>query len=38
MGAGIAKNIKNNFYSAYKADMATEKGDRKKLGLYNNNK
>ena len=31
-GAGIAKSIKQNFPQAYKADLQTTKGDRKKLG------
>jgi O-acetyl-ADP-ribose deacetylase (regulator of RNase III) len=34
MGAGIAKSIKRAFPDAYKADQATRKGDRKKLGSY----
>lgn len=32
MGAGIAKLIKARFPEAYAADLATEKGDRMKLG------
>ncbi len=32
MGAGIAKGIKLNFPEAYKADLATAKGDKTKLG------
>ncbi|MAS94073.1 MAG: phosphatase [Verrucomicrobiales bacterium] len=32
MGAGIAKAIKSIFPEAYKADCATEKGSREKLG------
>lgn len=32
MGAGIAKTIKQNFPPAYQADLATEKGDKSKLG------
>ncbi len=32
MGAGIAKTIKQTFPEAYKADLATEKGDKSKLG------
>ncbi len=32
MGAGIAKGIKLYFPEAYKADLATAKGDRTKLG------
>lgn len=32
MGKGIAKGIKQHFPDAYKADLQTEKGDRKKLG------
>lgn len=34
MGAGIAKGIKQTFPAAYKADLATERGDRDKLGMY----
>ena len=34
MGAGIAKTIKAEFPEAYKADLATEKGDKSKLGTY----
>jgi len=34
MGAGIAKSIKKAFPAAYKADVATERGDRDKLGSY----
>ncbi|MEM9775968.1 MAG: macro domain-containing protein [Chloroflexota bacterium] len=34
MGAGIAKAIKSEFPEAYKADRATEKGDKSKLGTY----
>lgn len=32
MGAGIAKTIKQTFPEAYKADLATQKGDKLKLG------
>ncbi len=32
MGAGIAKTIKAEFPEAYKADLATQKSDRTKLG------
>jgi len=32
MGAGIAKSIKIQFPEAFQADLATEKGDRSKLG------
>ena len=32
MGAGIAKTIKQTFPEAYKADLATEKGSKSKLG------
>lgn len=32
MGAGIAKNIKASFPSAYEADLMTEKSDKSKLG------
>lgn len=32
MGAGIAKNIKQKFPEAYKADLETEKGEILKLG------
>lgn len=32
MGAGIAKTIKQEFPEAYKADLATVKGDKSKLG------
>lgn len=32
MGAGIAKAIKQEFPEAYKADLATVKGDKSKLG------
>jgi O-acetyl-ADP-ribose deacetylase (regulator of RNase III) len=32
MGAGIAKTIKQTFPEAYKADLATKKGSREKLG------
>jgi len=34
MGAGIAKAIKSEFPEAFKADQATEKGDKSKLGSY----
>ena len=34
MGAGIARQIKQHFPDAYKADQATKSGDRKKLGTY----
>jgi O-acetyl-ADP-ribose deacetylase (regulator of RNase III) len=33
-GAGIAKQIKEKFPNAYKADLATKKGDKNKLGTY----
>ena len=33
MGAGIAKTIKQTFPEAYKADQATKKGSREKLGF-----
>jgi len=32
MGAGIAKGIKAAFPQAYEADLATQRGDRAKLG------
>lgn len=32
MGAGIARQIKDHFPEAYEADLATEEGDRSKLG------
>ncbi|MEM8557748.1 MAG: macro domain-containing protein [Bacteroidota bacterium] len=32
MGAGIAKAIRKQFPEAYEVDLATEKGDRTKLG------
>ena len=32
MGAGIAKQIKKHFPEAFKADLATQKGDSDKLG------
>ena len=32
MGAGIAKGIKTSFPAAFKADKATRKGEKKKLG------
>lgn len=32
MGAGLAKAIRAHFPEAYKADLATKKGDRRKLG------
>lgn len=32
MGAGIARAIKLSFPEAYRADLATKKGDRSKLG------
>jgi O-acetyl-ADP-ribose deacetylase (regulator of RNase III) len=32
MGAGIARSIKTQFPEAFQADLATEKGDRSKLG------
>jgi O-acetyl-ADP-ribose deacetylase (regulator of RNase III) len=32
MGAGIARSIKTEFPEAFQADLATEKGDRSKLG------
>lgn len=34
MGRGIARNIKKHFPDAYRADQATVKGDRAKLGHY----
>lgn len=34
MGAGIAKIIKLTWPEAYRADLATKKGDRSKLGTY----
>ena len=34
MGAGIAKQIRQVFPDAYAADLATESGDRSKLGGY----
>jgi O-acetyl-ADP-ribose deacetylase (regulator of RNase III) len=34
MGGGIAWSIQEEFPEAYKADMVTTKGDRKKLGNY----
>ncbi len=34
MGAGIAQTIKAKFPEAYKADLATTKGDRTKLGTF----
>lgn len=34
MGAGIAKDIKRVFPEAYEADLATAKGDKRKLGTY----
>ena len=34
MGAGIARQIKDKFPSAYQADLETGKGDKKKLGTY----
>lgn len=34
MGSGIAKDIKQNFYAAYQADLATVKGDKNKMGTY----
>ena len=34
MGAGIAKQIKEKYYDAYKADLLTIKGDKTKLGSY----
>jgi O-acetyl-ADP-ribose deacetylase (regulator of RNase III) len=34
MGAGIAKTIKQIFPAAYQADLATEAGDKTKLGSY----
>jgi O-acetyl-ADP-ribose deacetylase (regulator of RNase III) len=34
MGAGIAKTIKQVFPAAYQADLATDAGDRMKLGTY----
>lgn len=34
MGSGIAKEIKARFPEAYRADLATSKGDINKLGTY----
>lgn len=34
MGAGIALTIKQHFPMAYKADLATAKGDKSKLGTF----
>jgi O-acetyl-ADP-ribose deacetylase (regulator of RNase III) len=34
MGKGIALTIKRQFPEAYAADLATEKGDRRKLGTF----
>lgn len=34
MGAGIAKQIKSQYYEAYQADCKTKVGDRNKLGTY----
>lgn len=34
MGAGIARQIKEQFPNAYDADIKTESGDRSKLGHY----
>jgi O-acetyl-ADP-ribose deacetylase (regulator of RNase III) len=34
MGAGIAKTIKQVFPAAYQADLATQVGDKSKLGTY----
>ncbi len=34
MGAGIAKAIREQYPAAYEADLATEKGNRGKLGSY----
>src|SRR5882724_7601890 len=34
MGAGIAKEIKRRYPSAYAADQATKKGDKHKLGSF----
>ena len=34
MGAGIAVAIKSEFPEAYKADLATPKGDKSKLGTF----
>jgi O-acetyl-ADP-ribose deacetylase (regulator of RNase III) len=34
MGAGIALTIKQNFPTAYKADLSTAKGDKSKLGTF----
>ena len=34
MGAGIAKVIRDTWPEAYKADLATKKGDRSKMGSY----
>jgi O-acetyl-ADP-ribose deacetylase (regulator of RNase III) len=34
MGAGIAKQIRTQFPQAWEADLATQSGDRSKLGSY----
>ena len=34
MGGGIARSIKHEFPEAYAADLATDSGDRRKLGQY----
>jgi O-acetyl-ADP-ribose deacetylase (regulator of RNase III) len=34
MGAGIAKQIRSQFPQAWEADLATQSGDRSKLGSY----
>ena len=34
MGAGIAKTIKSEFPEAFQADVATDKGDKSKLGCF----
>ena len=34
MGSGIARTIKERYFGAYVADMATARGDREKLGTY----
>lgn len=34
MGAGIAKQIRDNFPEAYQADLKTGMGDKEKLGTY----
>jgi len=34
MGAGIAKQIRDNFPEAYQADLETQMGDKEKLGTF----